>query len=183
MISRAYRCIFVHQRKCAGASVIASFDLAPEDPDWHYMNEGVLSPEYHSAPADYFRFSVVRDPYDRFVSGWRYCEGTRGAPLRHLLRNLPRFEHDYVHLTRLQRDVLFDAAGYLAVGTVMRYENLQADYEEVCRTVGKSPVLLPRLNVGGRAGLPAREYFRDPVDRDLFIHHFYRDFEEFGYEP
>jgi hypothetical protein len=43
MISHRYRCIFVHQRKCAGTSIIRAFGLGPEHPDWHVANDGVLA--------------------------------------------------------------------------------------------------------------------------------------------
>src|SRR5439155_3241285 len=72
VICHAYNCIFVHQRKCAGISIIRAFGLDPSIPDWHFMNDGALSAEYTLAPPGYFRFSVVRNPWDRFVSGWKY---------------------------------------------------------------------------------------------------------------
>jgi hypothetical protein len=135
MISHEHRCIFIHQRKCAGTSIIKAFGIeTPDDPRWHFMNDGVLSADYYARP-DYFRFSVVRNPWDRFVSGWLYCASTRDAPLRSLLRNLPKIENDYRHITRLQRDILFDHSGYLVVEKLMRYEILQEDFDHVCRLV------------------------------------------------
>ena len=55
MICHAYNCIFVHQRKCAGISIIRAFGLDPSIPDWHFMNDGALSAEYTLAPPGYFR--------------------------------------------------------------------------------------------------------------------------------
>ena len=43
MISRQHECIFIHQRKCAGMAVIETFGLLPDNPDYHFMNDGVLS--------------------------------------------------------------------------------------------------------------------------------------------
>jgi hypothetical protein len=43
MISHRHRCIFVHQRKCAGTSILRAFGLGPEHPDWHVANDGVLA--------------------------------------------------------------------------------------------------------------------------------------------
>lgn len=92
MISHADRCIFVHQRKSAGTSVKAMFGDLPEA-DRGRFNAGVLGPEWDpDAPVvrDYFKFTVIRNPWDRFVSGWRYCRSTRGRSLIDVLENLPR---------------------------------------------------------------------------------------------
>lgn len=48
--------------------------------------------------------------------------------------------------------------------------------------LGKQKTILPHLNKGDRRGV-AREFFANPVDRDLFLRHFGRDFEDFDYEP
>jgi hypothetical protein len=122
----------------------------------------------------------VRNPWDRFVSGWHHCESTRGRSLRELLRNLPRHGKDYRHLTRLQRDILINASGHLAIDKLMRFENLQADFDEICDIVRKPRAILPHLNQ--QVHRPYQEYFTDPIDRDLFCLHFQRDIDTFEYE-
>jgi len=128
MISTQYECIFIHQRKCAGTAVIMAFGLLPSNARFHYMNDGVLSAEYAQRPAHYFVFSVVRNPWDRFVSGWKYCASTRHRTLRDVLLDPPPpVGHDYRHLTRQQADILFDGQNRPAVEFVMRYETIQND--------------------------------------------------------
>ncbi len=92
MISHKYRCIFVHQRKSAGTSVKALFEDAT-GPDRGRFNAGLLSPDWDpTAPPvrDYYTFTVIRNPWDRFVSGWRYCKSTRRRSLIDVIENLPR---------------------------------------------------------------------------------------------
>lgn len=185
MISHKDKCIFIHQRKCAGISIMDAFGMSPDNPDRHFMNDGVLSREYHDRP-DYFTFSIVRNPWDRFISGWLYCEGTRNRTMRDVLFYLPKFEHDYVHITRLQRDILFNHTGYLMLDKLMRFETIQEDFDEVCDRIGKERVELKKLNRNPvlRSQDPVeryREYFNDPIDRDLFEKHFYQDIDTFGY--
>ena len=91
---------FHTREKCAGSSIIHAFDLNPGNPDWTFMNDGVLSAEYTSAPAGYFRFSVIRNPWDRFIFAWKYCASTRHRSLHDVIASLPREGHDYRHLTR-----------------------------------------------------------------------------------
>jgi hypothetical protein len=178
MISTQYECIFIHQRKCAGMAIIAAFGLLPGNPHSHYMNNGVLSPEYAQRPQNYFVFSVVRNPWDRFVSGWKYCDSTRQRALRDVLLDPPRTGHDYRHVTRPQADILIDAQGRLATEFLMRYETLQQDFDFVCDRIGKPRIILSWVNVGVREDY--HSYF-DDESRALFERRFARDIETFGY--
>lgn len=182
MISPEHKCIFIHQRKCAGTSIISSFGYTTNDPNWHYMNEGVLCREFHDHPIDHTIFSIVQNPWDRFISAWIYCKNTRQHSLRHVLRHLPQTDHDYVHITRLQRDVLYNHDGNLVVHHLMRFENLQQDWDKISRLVNKSPTTLPVTNKTPLRDKHYREYFEDPIDRDLFMRHFSRDVDTFEYE-
>jgi hypothetical protein len=178
MISRKHKCIFIHQRKCAGMAVIASFGLRPDNPDYHYMNDGVLSPEYEHRPDDFFIFSVVRNPWARFVSGWKYCASTRLRALRDVLLDPPQAGHDYRHVTRPQVEILFDAQNRPATNFLMRHESIQQDFDAVCERLAMPRVRLPRINVGSH--LEYRSYFDDEC-RALFERRFSRDIVEFGY--
>lgn len=113
------------------------------------MNDGVLSPEYGSAPSGYFRFSVVRSPWDRFVSGWKYLPATRDKSLRDVLSNLPRDGAEYRPLTRPQHTILYDE-GRLIVDYIIRFESLQQGFDKVCNIIGKPRRRLPHVNRGNR---------------------------------
>jgi hypothetical protein len=178
MISRQHECIFIHQRKCAGVAVIGTFGLLPDNPDYHYMNDGVLSPEYALRPDDYFIFSVVRNPWDRFVSGWKYCASTRSRSLRDVLLDPPQAGHDYRHLTRPQVDILFDEQGRCAAQFLMRFESLQQDFDSVSDRLAKPRVNLPQVNVGAHPDY--HSYFDDEC-RTLLEQRFARDIAVFGY--
>jgi hypothetical protein len=92
VISHKYRCIFVHQRKSAGTSVKALFPDATGE-DRGRFTSGVLDPEWRTDNPlirDYHTFTVVRNPWDRFVSAWKFCRSTRDRPLMDVFANLPR---------------------------------------------------------------------------------------------
>lgn len=87
MYSDKHRCIFVHQRKAAGTSIKALFDDAMPG-----FNNGILDAcwgEDQQRVASYFKFTVVRNPWDRFVSGWKYLKSTRDRSIEDVLENLP----------------------------------------------------------------------------------------------
>lgn len=184
MISHTYKCIFIHQRKCAGTSIIRSFGLTPKNPEWHTFNNGTKSdaPESWSVAeekySEYMVFSVVRNPWDRFVSGWKYCPSTRDREIIDVLRNLPEEGHDYRHLTRLQSEILYRSSGASAFHVLLRFEALQQDWNRLCLKIGKPITILPHLNATRHTHY--REYFNWEAKR-LFENHFGEDIEKFGY--
>jgi hypothetical protein len=188
LIFHPLKTIFIAQRKCASGSVSSALGLTFHDgdfPEWHWGNGGVLSPEWYERPVDYRVFSVVRNPWDRFISGWFYCPNTRDVPMRDLLRHLPTSStsiHDYVHITRPQRDILHDSVGNLVVHDLIRFEALQEGIDVLCDKIEIPRVVLPHDNPSPVARRHYREYFADPIDRDLFLRHFQQDVDTFEYE-
>lgn len=92
MISHASRCIFIHQRKSASSAVKALFPDAVGE-DRRLFRDGLLSPEWtadRDLVARYYKFTVVRNPWDRLVSGWKYCNMSRKRSLKDVLRHPPR---------------------------------------------------------------------------------------------
>jgi hypothetical protein len=179
MICHKYKCIFIHQRKCAGVSIMSSFGLSPRDAAWHFMNDGVLRSEFARAPADYLKFSVVRNPWERFISGWRYCETTRDRNLLDVLSDLPTVGHDYRHITRPQHAILFDAHERIVVDYLIDFDSLQEGFNHVCDLIGKPRQTLPHHNRGQQMG-DCTQLFDDAC-RVLFVEHFRRDFELLGF--
>jgi hypothetical protein len=171
VICHPYRCVFVHIPKTGGISVEHVFlglvgltwdTRAPlllrgnDDPakgppylahlkGTEYVGCGYLSREQFDA---YFKFSFVRNPWDRMVSEYKY----RRHPMRMtfktwLLEHLPQpgFTDAYCHLVP-QHEFLYDREGRLLADFVGRYESLQADFEVVCERLGIPSTPLPHQN-------------------------------------
>lgn len=178
MISHRHRVIFIHQRKCAGTAIIRAFGLDLSQPEWHLHNDGLQSPEFESRPADYRVFAVVRNPWDRFVSGWKYCASTRRRSIRDVLLDLPGEGHDWRHLTRPQHATILRQDGTLAVDDLLRFEHLAEDFAAFLDRQGIPPLRLEMHNRGRRNHY--RSYF-DAETRALFEERFRRDIEWLGY--
>lgn len=192
MISHKYQCIFVHIRKAAGTSIKKSFDDVPR----HELNRyggGICSPagwnkeDYYIST--YFKFTVVRNPWDRFVSGWLYCASTKDRDIKDVLRRLPqpwedsgigKVGHDFRHITRRQTDMIVDEYGQFIVDSVLRYEQLQDDFDSICDQLGKPRIKLPTTKRNKDRG-EYRRYFDDEA-LELFEEHFRRDIEMLGYD-
>ena len=130
----------------------------------------------------YFKFAVVRDPYDRYVSVCamlnKRAPAYPGNETTFMKRALatPRFRARV--LVRPQVRLLEDDAGRLAVDFVGRYEALQASFDEVCRRIGVHAPALARVNTTAHRPYPA--YYDDELLRAATG--FYRDdFTAFGY--
>ena len=100
-----------------------------------------------------FKFAFVRNPWDLQVSSWHHLRRERP----HLVEHIPDFQsfirwkldkdrpYQY-HIDtsiELQTDYLKDLDGSVLVDYIGRYENLQADYEEICLRIGIKPPPLP----------------------------------------
>jgi len=191
MISHKDRYIFIHQRKCAGLAIAHALGVDRTSPDFHVFNEGTLSSGGRfgdwSAHPDWTRqyhvFVVCRNPWDRFVSGWRYLKQTRTLPLRAVAQQAleGRFDDEgliYRHLLRPQMRILVDAANGFVPQSVLRYEQLAADFAQLCMTLNLPRRELSRTNASRR--WPYWMYY-DAVTRDIVGRLFAADVAAFDY--
>jgi len=184
MIDHTYRCIFIHQRKVAGASIISSFGLTTADENWHLFNNGVLSPEWRKRSPeerDYFVFSAVRNPFDRAVSGWQYLKALQKRTLKAALEKPPRRGHDFRHFTRPQIAILKDRkTGKLVTDDLIRFETCQEDFDRICDRIGMPRRTLERHHFNETRTRDYRRYYDDET-RALVSTMFRDDLETFGY--
>lgn len=164
MISHAHQCIFVHIPKVAGTSIIDVFsnDAQPESlsvdfrqhafipppphlPALHYLKYGLVTQQQFD---DYFKFSFVRNPWDRLVSEYKY----RRHPQNYCFKDFlfkhfpsPAWNDEYCHVIP-QYDFLFDDQGHQMVNFIGRYEHLADDFHHVCEVLSISQSNLPHKN-------------------------------------
>lgn len=176
MICHEYQCLFVHIPKTAGQSVEQFFidllnlsweersDLllrknfepsqgpprlahltAQEYINYKYINYDLFK--------SYYKFSFVRNPWSRIVSEYRYRYANLYDFKTFVLKELPQSNSDcyqksldrYRHILP-QYNFLFDSEGKQLVDFIGKFENLQRDFELVCKQLGISPNELPYRN-------------------------------------
>lgn len=136
-----------------------------------------------------FKFSFVRNPWDLQVSSYHHIQREIPQLIAHLddFKSFLawKFRSDrptHYHLEiahEPQSNYLVDMEGRMLVDFVGRYENLQEDYETVCREIGVSAKRLPEKRVAKRRGA-YREYY-DDESAEWVARHFAADIEMFGY--
>ena len=188
MICADYKCIFVHVPKTAGQSIEHFFlnlvgltwekrsalllrsnadpALGPEIlahlTAAEYVSCGYLSENNF---ADYFKFSFVRNPWERIVSEFLFQEYYKRDSFKDFLFcGLPKpgMSDAYRHIIP-QYDYLYNPQGKLLVDFVGRFENLQSDFDEICRRMNLEKSKLPHVN----ASLPPKDT-RNFIQKLLF---------------
>jgi hypothetical protein len=208
MISHARETIFVHVPKTGGQSVEAVFlnDLGltwreraalllrhnddpargPEKLAHLYAREYVALGHIEADMfARYFKFAVVRHPFDRVLSEYRYraaAQAKRGRTLDldSFLADVPR--DDYSDLTRHlvpQVRYLDGPDGRCLVDRVLRFETLAQDIAPVFERVFGQSRILPHRNRSTRRTAVAL----NGAQKAMLADRYQADFEAFGYAP
>jgi hypothetical protein len=140
--------------------------------------------------ADYFSFSIVRNPWDRLVSTYVHQDGhllrtarARGIELEGLtfddyVRAVSELQH--AHLQE-QHEYLVDEHGKPAVDYVGRFESLAAAFGEICRQLGIHEVLSHEKKSTQRKSKDHRSYY-SPETKKIVEKRYARDIEFFGYD-
>jgi len=131
---------------------------------------------------DYFKFTFVRNPFDRFVSYCAFMTRQHGAfdrdpqgTMRRILFELRPMDH--VHF-QPQYTLLTNDAGALEMDFIGRVERMQDDYDAVCARIGIPSRALEKVNSSRRGDY--REYY-DQALVDGVAELYRGDLERFGY--
>lgn len=129
-----------------------------------------------------FRFAFVRNPWDWHVSMYSYATQTKGHPRHEEILAFGSFDN-YIRYrcdegVSLQSSFVFDSSGKKIVNYVGRFENLSADFEQICRDLSID-AKLPHKNASKRKK-DWRAYYTDET-YDLVRKAYDRDITAFGY--
>lgn len=197
MISAKQKCIFVHIPKTGGQSTEQVF-LTLHGLTWEERSPLLLRPnndpkkgpdrlahllasEYvglgYVAQRDfdsYFKFSFVRNPWDRLVSAFHFINGF-GLPFNEFVKTIDTRNR----LLCPQYQFLLDARDNHLVDFIGRFENIKKDFQYVCEKIGISKQKLPRRNVS--VGRRAYHHYYDDETRELVAKIYRRDIDLFEY--
>lgn len=206
MISHRYRCIFIHIPKTGGTSIEDVIWPGPRSEAELWM--GFVKPfrnKYQTgglqhlkarqireevgaeAFASYFKFAIVRNPWDKVISQWSYLRLRKDlqdylgvsadAPLGRYLDAISGSDHVQV---MPQADFILDENDRPLVDMIGRFETLEADAGRVFERIGLTDVMLPHTTRSTR-DRDYRIYFDDET-RQRVAELYGRDIARFGYE-
>ncbi len=201
MISHAHRCLSVHIPKTGGNRINRVFGIGWQDHKDLARYREELGAELFGA---YFKFAVVRNPWDRLLSDYNYqVRKSRPGSARLLVHDAAGRRRGFAEWARealgggtvcRPRDWGAEVSpgihrfspqvnwltvdGRLGIDHVARLETIDADLALVFRRVGLSGGRLPRRN--RRFHLHYAWYYDAPT-RDLVARYYADDVAAFGY--
>lgn len=190
--------VFVHIPKTGGSTVSTILrrpnflSLTKHDPSPAIDKHSPLSTHLeHLGPeaADYFKFSFVRNPWDRLVSAYHYIVARRTE--LELVKNHDTFESflssfvnepsQYLDMLyfRPQSSFLVDSNGEMPLDFLGRFETFEKDLRVVLRNIGSRRLFFKHRKKSKRRDY--REYYSKESGKavgEVYI----RDIENFEYD-
>ena len=198
MISLQKRFLFVHIPKTAGNSIQSVLRAYSEDqlvalrkeqdgierfglrnPKYKIKKHSTLSEYYdalrHEQFRDLYKFTCVRNPWDRMVSYYftptQNPETWNRKKFRGIISKAVSVP-DYLRLADSEED------SFANVDYIMRFESLADDFRAVCTAIGISPPTLPQYNRSSRDHYS--KYYDDEL-REFVRNRFAAEIERFNY--
>jgi hypothetical protein len=125
-----------------------------------------------------FKFMVARNPYDRLVSAWRFFHPNSNNNRLNMFVKMPMSRSVAYHVTRPQTAGLIED-GKLNLDFVVRFENLQESFDELCDVLGIEHIMLPHLRRSEHKHFS--NYYNDHFASYVY-NLFADDFKYLGYE-
>ena len=188
-VSDEHQFLYIHIPKSGGMSISSALGL--KNPAHMTQSEIIRKHGADKDISNYYKFSFVRNPWDRFVSLYFYC--MTGSTMMQKNKNAkPVLDfksfceivgsgfyigNSYVWNTHYQPQTNFiDLPDIDFVG---RFENIQHDFDIVCDKIGFKQKQLPHTNKSKHKHYT--KYYDDET-REIVAEKYAKDIEAFGYE-
>ena len=130
----------------------------------------------------YFKFSIVRNPYDLQVSLYHYIKQSKGHRDYEVANKLSFKEfvrREISNKALRQSDFLNDEKGNMIVDYIGKIEELQQSMGDICNKIGIQQVDLGHKNKSDRKS-NYMSYYDEELKEEVY-EYFKEDFELFGY--
>jgi len=214
-VSHKYKVVFVHIHKTAGSSI--DLFMTRKDKEYgslknycgkivysdkaiylHHANAKDMKKQFKSVWDNYFKFSFVRNPWDRVVSCWKdkaspahcdswpdsvYCKARNDTFSKFVTRIINTEFIEFINESEfsiadrhvLSQTVLIpDDTDFIG-----RFENLQEDFNTICDKIGIPQQQLAHINKTEHTHYA--EYYTDET-REIVANKYSKDIKHFGYK-
>ena len=176
MISDDFKTIFVHIPKTGGTSVESMFGdnivirqktFRDKQPNKHWSAKRIQSQNSQKFE-EYYKWTIVRNPWERELSF--YNMASKGVKFRHMsfkeflkkvtipaVEKWRKMDDEYINICANQLSYFLDDNENIIVDKIVRYENLNAEWQNICNKIGKEYEELPHLRKAKRK--PMGEYY------------------------
>lgn len=204
MISDIYRCVFIHIPKCGGTSIediIWPMPRKEEDLWMGFINK--FENKYQTGGLQhlkawqvrdevgediynsYFKFTFVRNPWDKAVSQFSYMKDRKDLRDFIGMKEKTTFK-EYLYLIQKKKhiqwepqyDFIFDRDGNIMVDKIGRLETFESDVKEIIQILGLSIDSIPHAKKSKRKNY--EEYY-DDESREIVLDLYRKDVEFLGY--
>lgn len=133
---------------------------------------------------DYFKFAIVRNPWDRVYSWYRNVSRDPLHLKEHGIDTMPDFEdfiknHSDSWALRSQLDWIIDAEGNIAVDYIGKFENLNKEIEYISNKCGITSQISHELDSGFNQDY--RAHYNEQA-RDFVAKRYKNEIDIWGYE-
>lgn len=210
MIDKENKFIFIHIPKTGGTSVETFFMPSETDRMRNLYRSTSLQSDneahlkfYHLQIQyphlnfdEYFKFTVVRNPWDRVVSNFFHSKREHRQDLRKFLgfgmsedftfnefvEKLQHLEKKHPHYDE-QWSFLIDKQGRFCMDYVARTENLENDFMKICQKLKIAYSKIPHANKGeGGSYVQCYTEYYDEETKQIVAEKYAKDIEYFNYE-
>lgn len=177
--------IFIHINKTGGTSIARALNLVLE----HKTSLQKITEVGQSKWNNSYTFAFVRNPWDKVVSHYHYRIQTNQTGLGvepiefrewvHLAygQQNPKY-YDKPIMFMPQSDWITDQDGSILVDFVGRFENINEDFESICRSIKRNDLCLPHVKSSKRGNY--RDYY-DQETAKIIEKWFSKDLYNFEY--
>ncbi len=191
MINHQLKCIFIHIPRTAGSSLSTAVNRGRKREEGviegpiHFGKNWVIKEYGESLWDSYFKFSFVRNPWDRLLSqySWRVAKGQDDVQDRDfnewvIWRSKQTKKREM--LTKQVDTIL--CGSKIIVDFIGRYENLHEDYNKLCESLNVAdPMQLPHKH-NKKDGRKHYTEIYNSETKDIVSEYYSRDIEMFNYK-
>ncbi len=189
MICNEKKFIFIDICKTAGSSINKAFGKRYQCMGKHHTITNIVG-DYDFCTNltqeqidNYFKFTIVRNPYDRIISLWlwgskAYYKDYSFKDFVIAVKNKKFTDHNFVRFIPMV-NWLRNEKGELTVEYIGRFEKLSKSVSEICEKIGVPLIQLEKVNAAvGRKHYT--EYY-DQETKEIVKNLYSEDFSTFGY--